>query len=53
MRLVLLMGVFLMGCAQAPNMANPARVSKTPIDQHGVVCYTTSFRGGFSCVKVN
>ena len=35
-----------------PDLNAPGKVSKSTIDEHGVVCYTSSYKGEFSCVKV-
>lgn len=40
------------GCSPAPDLNQPGAVSKTLVDEHGVVCYTTRFKGEFFCAKV-
>ncbi len=47
--------LFLTGCGPqlaSPNLVAPGVIASTPVDTHGVVCYTTVHRGEFSCVKV-
>ena len=49
-------GVFLLfavsGCTPAPDLNKPGAVAKSIVDEHGVVCYTSSYKGEFSCVRV-
>jgi len=43
---------FLGGCSEASSLENPNRITRSAVDQYGVVCYTTAYRGEFQCVKV-
>lgn len=42
----------ILSACDAPDLTKEGRISASYPDKHGVVCYTTEFRGEFSCVKV-
>ena len=52
MRIFIVIALLLLSACNAPDLNGPGKVSKSTIDEHGVVCYTSIYKGEFSCVKV-
>jgi hypothetical protein len=51
-KLYIIAVLLLLSACTAPDLTGSGKISKSNVDEHGVVCYTSIYKGEFSCVKV-